>query len=45
MEHNKDDLISYFAATYTLAFDNLGIGKHSLYQRGRVRGQYEILAQ
>jgi len=45
MEQNKDDLMAYFAATYTRAFDDLGIGKHTFHQAGRARVQYEILAK
>lgn len=42
MEQNKDDVISLFAATYTLAFDELGKGSHTLHQDGRSRIAYEI---
>lgn len=45
MEKNKDDLLAYFAATYTRAFDDLGIGKHTFLQPDRARVQYEILAK
>jgi hypothetical protein len=44
MEQNKDDLVAYFAATYTLAFDNLGVGKHTFHQDEHARVQHEILA-
>ena len=45
MEQNKDDLLAYFAATYTRAFDDLGVGKHTFHQPERARVQYEILAK
>jgi hypothetical protein len=45
MEQNKDDIVAYFAATYTRAFDDLGIGKHTFHQADRARVQYEILAK
>ena len=37
LEQNKDDLVAYFAATYTAAFDNLGIGKHTFHQDRHAR--------
>lgn len=45
MTRNKDDLLAYFAATYTRAFDDLGIGKHTFHQDERAHVQYEILAR
>lgn len=45
MEQNKDDLLAYFAATYTRAFDDLGLGKHTFHENDRARVQYEILAK
>ncbi len=45
LEQNKDDIVAYFAATYTLAFDNLGVGKHTFHQADRALVQYEILAK
>ncbi len=45
LEQNGDDLIAYFAATYTLAFDGLGVGKHTFHQDKRARAQYEILVK
>lgn len=42
LEQNKDDKISLFAATYTLAFDRLGVGRHTFHQDGRSRVRYEI---
>lgn len=45
MAQNKDDLLVYFAATHTRAFDGLGIGRHTFHQPGRARVQYEILAK
>lgn len=44
MEQNQDDVVSLFAATYTRAFDNLGIGTHTFHQEERCRAKYEILA-
>lgn len=44
MEQNDDDVISLFAATYTRAFDNLGVGSHTFHQDERCRAKYEILA-
>jgi hypothetical protein len=43
MRQDKDDLISYFHATHTLAFDNLGKGTHVFHQDKRSRVKYEIL--
>lgn len=43
MEQNQDDIISLFAATYTLPFDRLGVGKHTFFQEERSRVNYEIL--
>lgn len=45
MEQNSDDVITLFAATYTRAFDRLGVGPHTFHHDGRTRGRYEILAQ
>ena len=45
MEQNSDDVVSLFAATYTRAFDGLGVGTHTFHQAGRSRAKYEILAQ
>ncbi len=45
LEQNKDDVVALHAATYTRAFDNLGIGKHSFHKDGGARGVYEILVQ
>lgn len=43
LEQNKDDRISLFAATYTLAFDRLGVGgKHTFHQEGRSRVRYDV---
>lgn len=43
MEQNQDDVISLFAATYTLPFDRLGVGSHTFFQEKRSRVSYEIL--
>lgn len=45
MKKNKDDLVAYFAATYTRDFDGLGLGKHVFHQPERARVRYEILAK
>jgi hypothetical protein len=45
LEQNQDDIIAFFAGTYSLAFDNLGVGRHTFHQNERARVQYEILAQ
>jgi hypothetical protein len=45
LEQNQDDIIAFFAGTYTLAFDNLGVGRHTFHQGERARVQYEILAK
>ena len=44
MEQNEDDIISLYAATYTLIFDHLGVGAHTFYHEGRTRVKYEIKA-
>jgi len=45
LEQNQDDIIAFFAGTYSLAFDNLGVGRHTFHQDERARVQYEILAR
>ncbi len=45
LEQNSDDIIAYFTGTYSLAFDNLGVGKHTFHAPERARVQYEILAR
>lgn len=44
MEQNQDDVISLYAATYTLVFDSLGVGVHDIYHEGHSRVKYEIRA-
>ena len=45
LEQNDDDIVAFFAGTYSLAFDNLGVGKHTFHSPERARVQYEILAK